>query len=248
MNNASRHKQYQPLNDYSLLLKSDADFGSCNLPYETDQLRLALSEFLEQPYEIDGIQFHHLGSVKWGVYAFFDYDLEPIYVGQTKESLSTRIRRHLTNQRSDAVAMNVLDPLEVHTIAVWPLASLQKNSSNDPHAIQYLNALEATIYKKLSDQSKYKKILNEKPPLSTTKRVKVPKPIKSRVVPDEVLWLRQHPDLRIARRAMTIAKLAQVISERKVQKGLRGTLVAQAARLHSLALRRFQSVSDGFED
>lgn len=28
--------------------------------------------------------------------AFFDYDGEPIYVGQTKESLHTRILRHLT--------------------------------------------------------------------------------------------------------------------------------------------------------
>jgi excinuclease UvrABC nuclease subunit len=52
-----------------------------------------------------------VGNFKWGVYAFFDYDGEPIYIGQTKEQLRTRIRRHLTNQRTDAVAMSVLDPL-----------------------------------------------------------------------------------------------------------------------------------------
>lgn len=52
-----------------------------------------------------------IGSYKWGVYTFYDYDSEPIYVGKTNERLSTRIRRHLTNQRSDAVAMGVLDPM-----------------------------------------------------------------------------------------------------------------------------------------
>src|SRR5580693_10198946 len=61
-----------------------------------------------------------VGSHKWGVYAFYDYDGEPIYVGQTFEGLSSRIGRHLTNQRTDAVAMNVLDPFEVADIRVWP--------------------------------------------------------------------------------------------------------------------------------
>src|SRR6266702_1759754 len=53
-----------------------------------------------------------IGSHKWGIYAFFDYDGEPIYVGQTYEGLGSRIGRHLNNQRTNAVAMNVLDPFE----------------------------------------------------------------------------------------------------------------------------------------
>ena len=44
-----------------------------------------------------------------------------IYVGQTREKLSGRVGRHLTNQRTDAVAMRVLDPLEVAAVEVWPL-------------------------------------------------------------------------------------------------------------------------------
>ena len=62
-----------------------------------------------------------VSGVTNGVYAFFDYDGEPIYVGQTNEMLRTRIRRHLTNQRTDDVAMSVLDPFEVLEIEVWPL-------------------------------------------------------------------------------------------------------------------------------
>src|SRR6266478_7982899 len=62
-----------------------------------------------------------IGNAKYGAYAFYDYDGEPIYVGQTEEMLRSRIARHLTNQRTDAVAMNVLDPFEVAEIEVWPL-------------------------------------------------------------------------------------------------------------------------------
>lgn len=97
-------------------------------PRETVELRKGLDAFLRQSlgiYTTDAPLGKNLapisvGAVKWGVYAFFDYDGEPIYVGQTRESLATRIRRHLTNQRTDAVAMSVLDPFEVKTIKVWP--------------------------------------------------------------------------------------------------------------------------------
>ena len=71
---------------------------------------------------------------KWGVYAFFDYDSEPIYVGQTNEQLRTRIRRHLINQRTDVVAMSVLDPFEVFDIEVWPMPELQATPGQDPEA------------------------------------------------------------------------------------------------------------------
>jgi hypothetical protein len=51
-------------------------------------------------------------------------------------------------------------------------------------------------------------------------------------------------DVRIARRAQTIAKLAQVISERDIQKhgGLRRVLLVQSQRLESLAKERFLSL------
>ena len=83
-------------------------------PFETADLRDNLKSFLDKPFVAQpGLLPQPVGNFKWGVYAFFDYDGEPIYVGQTNERLRTRIRRHLTNQRTDAVAMSVLDPFEV---------------------------------------------------------------------------------------------------------------------------------------
>src|SRR6266568_720065 len=83
-----------------------------------------------------------IGTHKWGIYAFYDYDGEPIYVGQTCEGVSSRIGRHLTNQRTDAVAMNVLDPFEVADVRVWPLdlAHLTGEDMRD-----YLDRAEFTV-------------------------------------------------------------------------------------------------------
>lgn len=227
------------------------DITASELPFETTHLRAELEKFLNQPYSFGGARSMRLGAVKWGAYAFFDYDNEPIYVGQTKESLGTRIRRHLTNQRTDAVAMNVLDPFEVHTIAVWPLPEFQDRSGKvgqDGGAIAHLNALEHEVFQMLLGQSEFHAVLNEKDPPLPTITIQIPEEVRGRIVSPEVSRLRDHPDLRIARRAATLAKLAQVISERKVQKGLRRTLLAQAKRLQALAQRRYDHAADTGED
>lgn len=214
------------------------------LPFETEALRAELARFLNHSQLFaDGIS-RRLGGITWGVYAFFDYDNEPIYVGQTKESLGTRIRRHLTNQRTDAVAMNVLDPFEVHTIEVWPLPAFEGIPAGNVNAIRHLNALEALVYNALLSQSTFGVVLNEKDPPTPTVHVPFPDSYRGRIVSADVSRLRDHPDLRLARRASTLAKLAQVISERKVQLGLRRTLLAQATRLQRLASERLINAAD----
>jgi hypothetical protein len=102
-------------------------------PFETAHLRAELTKFLNQNYPLPDGSAMRLGSVKWGVYAFYDYDDEP-------------------------------------------------------------------------------------------------------------------PDLRIARRSATLARLAQVISERKVQQGLRRALLVQARRLEALAGQRYQHAADTGDD
>src|SRR5438445_279390 len=158
-----------------------------------------------------------IGSHKWGIYAFYDYDGEPIYVGQTCEGVSSRIGRHLTNQRTDAVAMNVLDPFEVADVRVWPL---DLSHLGDADMREYLDRAEFTVFQKLLAESKLGAVLNEKPPREMTK-IEIPKSYGRRIIPAAIYPQRKHPDVRIARRASTIASLARVISERKVARGLR---------------------------
>lgn len=192
-----------------------------------------------------------LGSVKWGVYAFFDYDDEPIYVGQTRESLGTRIRRHLTNQRTDAVAMSVLDPFEVRTIKVWPLRQYQRVVKSGPNraradvlaaAVDHLNSLERMIFEKAIEDSKFDAILNEKDP-PMVPHCEYFEPECGALVSEEMFHLRAHPDTRVARRAMIIGRLAQVISERELRSGgLRRALMTQAQRLEWLARERYYAL------
>lgn len=214
-------------------------------PFETDDLRANLTKFLDTPLPLDDETLGApVGNYRWGVYAFFDYDGEPIYVGQTNEQLRTRIRRHLTNQRTDAVAMSVLDPFEVFEIAVWPLPQFEgispKNKVAAAPAKAYLDALERLITAQAVANSRFKAILNEKDPPVGALEVEAPASYRAGIVSDRVLELRGHPDFRIARRALIMSRLAQVISERQVKGGLRRVLLTQAKRLEWLAARRYE--------
>lgn len=199
---------------------------------EVQMLREGIDSFLALVDESG----RRVNDAKFGIYAFYDYDGEPIYVGQTREQLRVRIRRHLTNQRTDAVAMNVLDPFEVAAIEVWPFWDLNEGTRE---SIQILNRAEYTVYQKLLGESKFGAILNEKPPLPT-ELIALPPSYSRRIIPDDLYHLRNDPDVRIARRASTIAQLARVVSERNVSLGLRRVLVIQAQRLETLARERLR--------
>ena len=184
-----------------------------------------------------------IGSRKYAVYAFYDYFGEPIYVGQTKETVGTRIRRHLTNQRTDAVAMSVLDPVEVAEVEIWVLDLEGKDKVEVKRA---LAAAEYTVFRQVLDASKLKFVLNEKD-IAATDQIELPQSYRRRIVPSPIYEARQHRDIRIAQRAETIADLAKIIVERKVQKGLRRTLHFQAIRLEVLANERFHEVGGAVE-
>jgi hypothetical protein len=228
--------------------KSD-DIEAGTLTFETSERRRLLKEFYDRtvPNPISGDEIP-LGNFRYGVYTFYDYDGEPIYVGQTNNTLRDRIGRHMTNQRTDAVAMKVLDPFEVYAIEVWPLPEFNHLNSKSPkderdEAKLWLNALERAVYDKAVEASKFTAVLNEKAPApARLSFLEMPTSYKDVIVSPELLKLREHRDIRIARRAATLASLAQIISERQVQKGLRTVLHTQAQRLEWLAAERLREL------
>ncbi len=209
-----------------------------SLPADDVQaFRKSLADFLDAKDD----RGRKWSNATWGVYAFYDYDGEPIYVGQTNEKLRTRIRRHLTNQRSDAVAMRILDVFEVAEAEIWPLWHLEdvtSKSENFAEARRELDAHEYTAYLNAIAKSRLKAILNEKiPPVSET--LEPPPSLRWNLIDDETRRERQHPDIRIARRAETVSRLAAVARERgEVSDGLRRVLVIQALRLAFIAAER----------
>jgi len=206
------------------------------LPEDVAAIRVEIRKFFATKDETGT----RIGSYKHGVYAFYDYDGEPIYVGQTEEKLSGRVSRHLTNQRTDAVAMNVLDPFEVAHIEVWPL-DFEARGLGKKEKKAFLDRAEYTVFQKVLLESALGAVLNEKG-MAPQSEIKLPTSHKQRIIPDSIFRQRKHPDIRIARRATTIANLARVISERDVSDGLRRTLLTQARRLEKLAAQRVQEL------
>jgi hypothetical protein len=229
---------------------ADADgLGALGRPARNSLPAPSVRDFrglLEEALSAEDDQGRRWADARWGCYAFYDYEGEPIYVGQTNEQLRTRVRRHLTNQRTDAVAMRILDVFEVAELELWPLWEFEAVSRREPASFQTargrLDAIEYTAYTNAIEASRFKAILNEKiPPMSAP--VELPPSRRFELISAKTRAERGHPDIRIARRAETIARLAAVAHERgEVSDGLRRVLVVQAVRLAYLSATRLAAV------
>lgn len=202
-------------------------------PSEVAKIRKAIRAFFNT---VDSDTGRKIGSATCGVYVFYDYEDEPIYVGQSVESLRVRVGRHLTGRRSDAVGKYVLDPFEVLSIEVWPMFDIESKSKTEKKAA--VDAAEYQVFKRALRGSEFSAVLNEKEISKPTGRVVLPPSWKDRIIPDDLYEERKHPDVRLARRAQTFANLARLISERSVEDDIRRTLLVQAKRLEFLANRR----------
>lgn len=198
----------------------------------------ALYEGVQRVLDRECSDGRKIGDCEHGIYLFYDYDGEPIYVGQTTERLRVRIRRHLTNQRTDAVAMSVLDPFEVADIEMWPFWDPVEDIG------EMLDRAEFTVYQQALERSAFNVMLNEKD-IPAKDPIPLPESIRATILPVSERQQREHPDIRLARRARTMANLARVISERRVKIGIRRTLWAQAQRLERLAQQRLEAFEDG---
>ncbi|GAA4595891.1 hypothetical protein BJY16_001833 [Actinoplanes octamycinicus] len=180
-----------------------------------------------------------IGQASAGVYAFYDFDSEPIYVGQTVSNIKDRVGRHLTGQRSDPVGKFVLDPFEVAEVEVWTLPEIATIEGKASLRTQAMKVYESTVYYRLKEKSRFNAVLNEAvPPLPPTV-VTLPPSVRGKIVPDELWEDRKHPDVRIARRAAHVGRLAQLVSERQLRGGgLRRTLHLQTQRLEWLTNQR----------
>ncbi|MDQ6601967.1 MAG: GIY-YIG nuclease family protein [Chloroflexota bacterium] len=221
--------------------------GTRGVPEEVAEIKRELERFLNAA----DTQGRKPNNAKCGVYVFYDYDGEPIYVGQTAERLRVRIRRHLTNQRTDAVAMNVLDPFEVADVEVYPFYDLEQPKPGETPA-EYsarvkatLGAAEYMVFQDVLRNSALGAVLNEAD-IPEHEAIVLPESFKGRIIPPELYERRKHPDVRIARRASTVANLARVISERDVSRGLRRTLLTQARRLELLARQRLNDIAETY--
>ena len=171
------------------------------------------------------------GDARCGCYVFYDLDGEPLWLGSVTERLSSRVRRHLVGQRSDAVARGVLDAGEAAEVELWPMWDQEDEPMRQAsHAAQ---ALEGTLYPSLAAQSRFGQLLSL-PPSEPGVPAQIPPSLRSSLLsPEEWQDLRQSPDIRIARMVRSIAKLTDWI----VDTGPRGVASDEHRALALKALR-----------
>ncbi|MEU4557452.1 GIY-YIG nuclease family protein [Actinoplanes sp. NPDC023936] len=238
----ARHRRH-PERELSVSLPVDAAMASALLPRDAQLIREAITALMRRPDPQRPAQ--SIGQSKAGIYAFYDYDGEPIYVGQTTEGFAVRLGRHLTAGRSDAVAKSVLDPFEVREVALWSLPHIGDMPARERKPA--LDPYEYTVYERLVSESSFHALLNEGL-VAPSAIVDIPEPLVGVIVPDEVFPDRNHPDVRIARRVQTMSQLAKIACERRVSLGLRRTLALQAVRLEEITRRRLGALTQGLDE
>ena len=153
-----------------------------------------------------------------GVYALCDLDEVPIYVGQSKDGIRSRVRRHLTSARSDVIANRQIDVWEIAFVWGWPM-------EGDAH----IDALEAHTFHLYHPQSPLMNgsIPAEHGPLAFP----VPDRLRVQIMSDEEIETRRDPAYRLPRQAEHFVRLVDHILNVKDSPELRRSLVAHFDRL-----------------
>ncbi|MFA6970693.1 MAG: GIY-YIG nuclease family protein [Gallionella sp.] len=77
-----------------------------------------------------------------GVYVLADLDNVPIYVGQSKDGIRSRVARHLTSARSDIIANRQIDVWEIAYVWTYPVEDLNT-----------ISPLEAALFHRFNNKS-----------------------------------------------------------------------------------------------
>lgn len=110
-----------------------------------------------------------------GVYVLCDLDKTPIYVGQSKDGIRSRVRRHLTSARSDIVANRQIDVWEIAYVMAYPVANIAE-----------ITSLEDSLYH----------IFNDKSPLMNGKIPARPDMIKCAPVPKQIVQVMSDDEIK----------------------------------------------------
>ena len=123
-----------------------------------------------------------------GCYVLCDLDGVPLYVGQSRDGIRSRVNRHLTSARSDIIANRQIDVWEIAFVWAYPVA--------DPGEI---TPLEDALFHSFHPKSA---LMNGRVPPAPSEPVDVPEPNQIvQVMADEEIQEKRDPALRLPRQA-----------------------------------------------
>lgn len=128
-----------------------------------------------------------------GVYVLCDLDEVPIYVGQSRDAIRSRVSRHLTSARSDIIANRQIDVWEIAFVHAYPVVDLEE-----------ISRVEGRLYHHFHATSK---LMNGTvPPLAGSGPVPQPA-VKVQVMSDREIAERKAPEQRLPRQASHYAQI-----------------------------------------
>lgn len=153
-----------------------------------------------------------------GVYVLCDLDEVPLYVGQSKDGIQNRVRRHLTSARSDIIANRQIDIWEVAYVWTYPLAEKKD-----------IGPLEALLFHHFNPQSQ---LINGSVPAVPTDVTNVPEPAQRvQVMTSEEIASRKESPHRLPRQANHYAEIVGHFLEVKQSKQIARAMSAHFQRL-----------------
>lgn len=153
-----------------------------------------------------------------GVYALCDLDGVPVYVGQSKDGIRSRVYRHLTSARSDIIANRQIDVWEIAWVWAYPVDAKEE-----------LDPLEALLYHTFNPRSQ---LINGKVPPVPTSPENVPEPLqKVQVMTDADIVIKRDPVQRLPRQAAHYAQIVGHFLEVKNSKQIARSMAAHFQRL-----------------
>lgn len=153
-----------------------------------------------------------------GVYVLADLDNVPIYVGQSKDGIRSRVARHLTSARSDIIANRQIDVWEIAYVWAYPVDDSNKISS-----------LEAALFHR---HNKISQLMNGATLPPPPRKFTIPKPSQIvQVMSDEEIKDKLDEAQRLPRQA---AHYAQIVGHFVAVKNSSQIAVAMDAHFQRL--------------
>ena len=153
-----------------------------------------------------------------GCYVLCDLDGIPLYVGQSRDGIRTRVNRHLTSARSDIIANRQVD--------VWEIAYVWAYPVSDPSLI---GLLEDALFHLFHPRSA---LMNGRVPNVPSQSVEIPEPAQIiQVMADSEISEKRDPALRLPRQAEHYSQIVGHFLAVKNSREIAGAIQAHFQRL-----------------
>lgn len=155
-----------------------------------------------------------------GCYVLCDLDGVPMYVGQSKDGIRSRVNRHLTSARSDIIANRQIDVWEIAYVWAYPVTDRSD-----------IDSLENALFHEFHPKSA---LMNGKVPRRPLTLISLPQPAQIvQVMSDAEIIEKLDPALRLPRQAEHYTQIVGHFLAVKNSKEIAGAIQAHFDRLYT---------------